>query len=364
MFLLPRPVRPSAPPDLLPDPYPAALHPHRRRGYVSIPAAGGLRGGPFPDHRPPTGSRVNASSPDSALERLRALPFGETLFGPDPIEAVQELFGLGRAGLFEAASALGDTWGLMLVLGLGLWIWGLRVAYPLFAIIALGAVTKELFNVLLTVPRPEAPGIVVYQHLATPAFPSGHVYEAVGPWALLYRYGRVPLLAPLGVALLVSVGRLYLAAHYLGDVLAALLLAVLLVLVFPALWRRAEPWLRRRSFSTFALAALAGTAAMAFNLYLNQENAHRWEVTGFAVGAALSLLLAGRLADGDASGAPPREGRLPTILLGTAGIAALYLLRQTLGDDARALFLLTNALGACWALLLAPALGRMRIGRG
>lgn len=66
----------------------------------------------------------------------------DLLFGPEPIAAVQRLFGPGCVPFFELVSLLGSNWGVVLGLGIAVWLGGRRatlLAPAVFAGTGLGA---------------------------------------------------------------------------------------------------------------------------------------------------------------------------------------------------------------------------------
>ena len=288
----------------------------------------------------------------------------EWLFGNEAIRWFQHLIGLGHPLAFRVFSLAGDTWGVLLVVGLALWLFGRRAAYPLVGIVVAGAATKLGLTALFHQARPEGPGIVVYEHLEVGSFPSGHVYEAVGPWGLLYVLGFVPFWVPAGVTVLVSLGRLYLGTHHLGDVLGGVLFGSLLVWIYAKLWPALNGWLRRRGRGFYtALAAVAILGALA-GMATAGAHPRRYEVFGMILGAAVGLPLEHRLLrDG-----PRRDdgsARALKVLVGLAGIAAFLLWDRSRPEEALLLGMLTAGLATLWTVLGAPALfSALRRGSG
>lgn len=277
----------------------------------------------------------------------------EWLFGDAPIQAVQHFFGLGHPLPFRVLSLLGDTWGVLLVVGLALWLFGRRTMYALVGIVVVGAVTKLFLSDLFSVSRPAGPEIVVYEHLALGSFPSGHVYEAVGPWGLLYALGLVPLWVPALVAALVGLGRMYLGVHYLADVLAGMLFGAVLVWIYARLWPTVRSWLRGRVFYLLlAVVAIGGTLA-----WMSTADPHprRYEVFGMILGAALGLPLEHRYLRYQ-PGRHRRTTRAGMAMVGLLGIVACLLWDRSQSEEALLLGTLTAGLATLWAVLGAPAL--------
>lgn len=279
----------------------------------------------------------------------------EFLFGPGPIVFVQELFGPDWLPVMELLSLLGTNWGIIAVLGLGFWLWGRETGYALAAALVLEGVVNLALNQLFHVQRPDASGIVVYEEVPLGSFPSGHTFNAVVVWGMLYALGRIPLWAAAVPVAGVALGRVFLGTHFLGDVVGGVAFGVLLILVFRPLWPRLKEWAAERSFRTFAaLGAVAVLAALATTRVIGR-NVYEWGAVGIGIGLAAGFLLEYRFLG--YSPEPASAGRRGArVLLGTAGVAAaLLLVRQA---EAHRYVLTAVAAGAAtlWAVLLAPAL--------
>lgn len=283
----------------------------------------------------------------------------DLLFDTDAIRFVQQTIGLGRPRPFELLSLLGDTWGILLVVGLAYWLFGRQTSYALLGIIALASLTKELMSLAFSLPRPSGEGIVVYEELEVESFPSGHLYQILAPWSLLYALRAVPLLAPVAVAVLVSVARLYLGVHYLGDLVFAALAAVLLAWGFAVVWPRVWPWLRERPVWVYAVLAGLAVAGVVASMVVRFNNPRRWEILGLVAGTALALLLEPRLIDYRPEKDTPWTRQAAKIGIGAGGIVlCLVLDRLLFAAEARVPGLFTCGAAALWALLAAPWLFR------
>lgn len=277
------------------------------------------------------------------------------LFSNEPIRWVQQLFGPGHPLPFRIFSLLGDTWGILFVVGFGFWLFGRRVMYSLVAIVAVGAATKLLMSSLFSISRPSGPEITVYEHLEVGSFPSGHVYEAVAPWGSLYVLGCVPLWVPTAVAVLVGLGRLYLGVHYLADVLAGVAFGAVLVWIHAATWPAVREWLSRRGWAfhaTLALVAIAGTLTW---MTAAGANPRRYEIIGMILGAAAGLPLEYRYLQYE-PGPGSWTRRAGRVFVGLLGIAAFLLWDRSRGEEALLLGTLTAGLATLWTVVGAPAL--------
>ena len=283
----------------------------------------------------------------------------EVLFGNGPIQWIQHLFGLGHPLPFRIMSLLGDTWGMLFVLGLTFWIFGRRPFYATAGIVVVGAATKVLLSTLFHQTRPRGPGIVVYEHLDVSSFPSGHVYEAVAPWALLWVLGCVRFWVPATIAVLVSLGRLYLGTHYLGDVLGGIIFAAILVWIYAKLLPHLQTWFARRGpvfYAGLAVAVIGGTLVW---MWIAGGHARRYEVFGMMIAAAVGLSLESRFVQYESV-----EGstwtRVLQVLIGVGGIVLFLLWDRSQSDQALLLGVWTAGLATLWTVLGAPALFRAR----
>ncbi len=277
------------------------------------------------------------------------------LFGPEPIAAVQRLFGEAWVPFFRLVSLLGSNWGVVLGLGIAVWLRGRRTAYALAGALAVEGVVNVVLNRLFHVPRPDGPSIVVYEQVPLSSFPSGHVFTTAVVWGALWLFGGVPAAAAALAVLAVAVARLGLGVHFLGDVLGGLVFAAALLLPFCRLWPRVERWAADRPFGLFAAAgALAAAAALASTRVIG-DNEYEWGAVGIAVGMIAGLLAEARWLrfDGEPGPAARRAARL---LLGSAGIVAAFLAVRLAGAESMVVQAAGAGLATLWATLLAPAL--------
>lgn len=172
----------------------------------------------------------------------------EWLWSPGPTDAVQEFFGYGWLWFFDLLALLGTVYAVAVVGSLALWFVGRRLTYTLLGAVALGTIVSALLWTLFSVPRPDAAGISVHTHLSVPSFPSGHTMTAMMLWGALAAFSRVPWIVPLLVVPAVMLSRLYLGAHYVGDVLASVLIGSFILVVYFLLWPPIMRWLGRWPF--------------------------------------------------------------------------------------------------------------------
>lgn len=280
----------------------------------------------------------------------------DLLFDLDPIIALQRWAGQGNALPFEILSFIGDTWGMLFIVGLALWCWGRRTAYGVAGTLALGAGAKAfLTEIVFHGERPEGPGIVVYEEIPTGSFPSGHVFQAVAAWGWLAAIRRIPYAVPLLFGGLVALGRLYLAAHYLGDVLAGLLFGVLFVVAYTYAWPHLRDWFAQRSFRFFVLLGGVVVGGVASTLVYSLGSPHRWGVVGVALGLTAGLLLEYRYVRFEPADAAFGRQALK-VAIGLAGIVACLAVNWTVDKEGRVIALLCTTTAGVWALVGAPLL--------
>ncbi len=275
------------------------------------------------------------------------------LFDPGPIIALQRLFGLGWPEPWIALSLLGIDWGIILAVGIALWMWGRRVAYGLLAVVVVEGGLKMALNQLVSMPRPDAPGLVRYEHVSVSSFPSGHVSTATALWSWLAVQGRVSWAIPAAVAVLVGTSRLYLGVHYVGDVVGAVLLAAVAVVLVQWIWPPVRAWLTARPFALFAGAAMLALAFVIAGPFLFfGEDPYRWRAGGLVAGFAIALPLEYRFVRYEPGEQSPGR-RVAMLLTGGVGIAALAAGDQL--TDSYVLSLVLATVAGVWALLVAPA---------
>lgn len=279
-----------------------------------------------------------------------------SLFGHEPIVWAQRLFGPGYPEWFRALSELGSTWGVVFVVGMALTVWGRREAYAVVGLVVVEGVVTTLLNVLFAVPRPSHPSIIRYEVIPLGSFPSGHLLLATLLWGVLYARGRIGGWLFASVMVAVSVARLYLGVHFLGDLLGAALIGVVMIAGFRPAWDRAEGWLRRRPtrvYVALGMACMVATLA-ALALGILGSNAYERHAAGVVLGGVPALLLEHRFLRFTA-GAGERRSVALRVAVVLAGVAPLVLLDHTL-HDVRWAGLGLIAGGALWAVLVTPVL--------
>ena len=85
----------------------------------------------------------------------------DLLFGTEPTQWIQSLFGLGCPLPFRMFSLLGGTWGISCVLSFAFWLFGRRPFYALVGIVVVGPVIKVLISEMIHHARPESSQVVM-----------------------------------------------------------------------------------------------------------------------------------------------------------------------------------------------------------
>jgi len=281
----------------------------------------------------------------------------EWLWSTGPIVAVQEFFGAGWGWLFYGLSFLGTIYAATVVISVAFWLGGRRLAYGLIGALLLATATDALLWAVVGVPRPDDPQVVVRAHLGVSSFPSGHTVTAAVLWGTLSAFGRMPWAVPALVVPGVMLSRLYLGAHYLGDVLGGALIGALLV----AVWVRARPVVVRRlsrlPFWAFQIFGLCAPFAILAYMGLSPRGS---ELFAVALAAGIGLTLEYRYVRFEPA-ASPGGRRATKVGIGLGVMGPLILARGLLNEPVLAAVLL--ALAVLWGMLLAPALfARMRPG--
>ena len=286
-------------------------------------------------------------------------PVDRVLFGDAPIRWLQALLGTDHPAPLEMVTLLGDTWGVLLAVAIGAWVYGRVAGYAVAAATAVATPFWLGLASLISADRPSGTGVVVFEQLEAGGFPSGHVFHAVVAWGALSGVTRLPRWVPLAVGVAVAISRVYLGVHFLGDVLASLLLGPLFAWGAVRVWTRArrrwgsaEPRVRQLLLTIAAAAALA-----LFLGPVEPDRLRRWEVAGIAVVGPLAV--AARLGwQADAAGgrAPPTTGI--AVWGGLAGLVALAAASRLAGPAWPWIGAVATGAAMLWIFLGVPSAAR------
>lgn len=282
------------------------------------------------------------------------------LFSNEPIAWVQHTIGLGVPMPFRIFSWIGDTWGIILVAGIACWLFGRRALHAVLGITVAAAAARAGVLSVAWQDRPDGDGIVIYQHLEEGSFPSGHLLQAVAAWGVLAALRHTPVWVAGVITAAVFIGRLYLGAHFLGDVVAAVIMGVILVLLWARFWPAIHGWFSGRGTLFRVLLWLVVVGVTVVSMLAVGGNARRFEVYGMVLGAAIAIPIERKFV-----GYAPDEGwsfaaRALLLIVGAAGVIACLAWDRSQPSDALGLGTVTAGIATVWALLAVPALASTR----
>ncbi|RQG91300.1 phosphatase PAP2 family protein [Natrarchaeobius halalkaliphilus] len=201
---------------------------------------------------------------------------------------------------------------------------------------------------VLAVPRPPESALLVPLEVSGYGFPSGHAFAAVVVYGgLCTAFDRVrhppSLVAVAAIVALVSLSRVILGVHYLGDVIAGALLGVVVLFAMDRL-TAGDPR------TGFVIATVLAVPA-AF-------------VTGGSESALIGLgsSLGGLVAVRWLSALPALRSALEGVVLVAVGLCGLFVIRTVAAAaPTDSLFVVMYALLVCWVVLVPAGVGRLPI---
>ncbi|MBE3582752.1 MAG: phosphatase PAP2 family protein [Limnochordaceae bacterium] len=132
-----------------------------------------------------------------------------------------------------AITNLGTAVFYMLLIPIIYWCVGRREGHNLMFLFLVSMWVNGLAKELFMMPRPAAAeGVRLVVHETSNGFPSGHAQGAITLWGYLATQHRRLWPWAIALILLISLSRLYLGAHYLGDVIGGLAIGGILLLLF------------------------------------------------------------------------------------------------------------------------------------
>lgn len=237
------------------------------------------------------------------------------------IRFFQQFSSPGLDRFFEFISWLGTATFYLAVLPVVFWSGNRKTGFRLMMLFFLGVFINLWLKDVFHTPRPSSDLVRVLAHETTFAFPSGHTQGAALFWAYLadeWR-GRGILFIAIPMIILVAISRLYLGAHFLGDVLGGAAIGIVLALV----GRRVAIWIGKAVDLDSIL--LKGVLILApFALMLLYSGPGIPEMVGGMVGLTLGYLM------NNGQGLQ-RMGAVDEIVKSFAGLGILVAIRLLLG---------------------------------
>lgn len=189
------------------------------------------------------------------------------MFSTEPILWVQQFASPALDVFFSAITLLGTQYAYIVILVSLYWCVDRRIAHRLAMVFLASMWVNGYLKETFQTPRPSPDdGVRVLARESSFSFPSGHAQGSATLWgwlALACRSWKMWLAAAL-LVLLIGLSRIYLGAHYAGDVLGGWALAVLAIGLFSA----AEAFVKRVGPSRRArLAAAIVVPLLLFPLY-------------------------------------------------------------------------------------------------
>jgi membrane-associated phospholipid phosphatase len=165
------------------------------------------------------------------------------------ITYLQQFRSDGADAFFSALSFVGTEDFFLILFPILYWVVDKRFTLRFALLFLLSSSLNAIFKIALAQPRPDPARVAVLAVEATNGLPSGHAQSAVTTWGYLaYSYRR--RWAVMGLVFLIfgiSLSRLYLGVHFIGDVLGGWLIGLVLLFGFiriaPAIgaWSHRQP---------------------------------------------------------------------------------------------------------------------------
>jgi len=184
------------------------------------------------------------------------------------INFIQSFQGLGEwlAGPMSVITFLGSEWFFLFFLPVLYWSVDAGLGIRVGVILLVSGAVNDAFKLLLHHPRPYWYDPSVKAHAVETSFgaPSGHAQIATGVWGMVAAFLKkwwAWLVAAI-LILLIGLSRLYLAVHFLHDVLLGWLIGIIVLALTVWLWKPVTTWLKRLTPGVQVLAAFAFSLVM------------------------------------------------------------------------------------------------------
>jgi membrane-associated phospholipid phosphatase len=277
------------------------------------------------------------------------------LFDDGLNRALQDLLAPAMDQFFVAISDLGNTPLYLAIIAIVYWAYDKRMAVRLAFVLLLTVLVNRILKLGFMSPRPgEAYPDLPRVSETGYGFPSGHVQNATTFWGAIWRESGMKAVGALGIAwvILVSLSRLYLGVHYLGDVLGGVIFGIVVLVAFWMIEPRLTPILKGLSdLQKHLLAVVPAGAAFVAHLAIDPATA-----ADFAqVYAPVIAISTGYLLEVKYVGLGPPRGKdflALRIVLGFLFVGGVFgALGLLLPDDAVAVFV--RLLATAYVVVLA-----------
>lgn len=248
---------------------------------------------------------------------------------PSVLIAIQRFSTPFLDSFFTAITNLGHEFAYIAIVLFVYWCVDRRVAHRTAILFLFSMWLNGLVKEVFATPRPSPEqGVRVLVHEESFSFPSGHAQGAATLWgALAWSFGSTLFwVVAIVLILLIGFSRLYLGAHFLGDVLGGYAIGFALVVVAAVASRWGIVAALPRGLRLFL--AIAVPVA----LYPVYQSGASSQLLGFLLGFAVSDIFALDLIAYDPRGGVLRQAA--KMLVGLAGVAALYALHRFLPEGA------------------------------
>jgi membrane-associated phospholipid phosphatase len=155
-------------------------------------------------------------------------------YGNDAVTWVQSFRSEALDSLFKNMSYVADVELLIIIAACVYWIVDKRFGFSLMLLFLFGSFLNLALKGLLEIPRPSGPQIAQLSSFTGYALPSAHAQNATTFGLVAARTVRHPLFWAFAIILVLSIAiaRVYLGAHYPGDVILGILSGVALVSIY------------------------------------------------------------------------------------------------------------------------------------
>jgi membrane-associated phospholipid phosphatase len=274
----------------------------------------------------------------------------DAFFSTDPIVSLQRAIGADWELVGHGLALFGDSRLILVIAVMLFWYTVHHRPYQVLAASLLGAALGSVLKIIFDMARPADPDLLLYTTTTAPSFPSGHVVLATCFWGTLAWYGWISRWTAGVIIGVVMFARVYLGAHFIGDVVFGALVGLAWLVVFH---RWIGPMLERidpRKLSSVVAVAMALSFVV---LPVTSTFPFGWEIVGGLVGAGVGLILQERRI-GFTPNLVSRSWQLAKVPIGILGILLVIAVDYFIHPEIMLVEITIYFIAAIWGLLLAP----------